>query len=355
MKKYLNKGLMYQWFNSAKAAIMIGIAVWGLIANSMLNSILRQVRGDIAHSYSDYFTSANLPEYIFLGFIFLAIYFISGGMNKRNTTMFLSSGPYTKKQIKYNELIGLLITLILFIVTYIYIATTFYIRNNELLSIVNGYWNIIGIEVIRLILFGMIGILFMLIVDTLFSNSVMALAGMIFIIPGSLMAIIAKTMDIFNYWGIRYNVSINGEISSLLYGNKEHMYNPNILMDSISANFINIKELSIEVIIILVIITIMLAIFNAAQRKYKLEAGTKIFSSKINENIIVILSSLGIGIFVDLLLLDSFKNNMMYKTGEYLPLMGVDLVKALGADILCIGIIGIIAYKVIKKILKTIN
>lgn len=202
MKKYLNKGLMYQWFNSAKAAIMIGIAVWGLIANSMLNSRLWQVRNDIAHSYSDYFRSFNLPEYVFLGFIFLAIYFISGGINKRNTTMFLSSGPYTKKQIKYNELIGLLITLILFVLTYIYIATTFYVRNNELLSIVNGYWNIMGIEVIRLILFGMIGILFMLIVDTLFSNSVMALVGMIFIIPGSLIAIMGKLIQISNYWGL---------------------------------------------------------------------------------------------------------------------------------------------------------
>lgn len=355
MKKYLNKGLMYQWFNSAKAAIMIGIVVWGFIANSMLNSTLWQVRNDIAHSYSDYFISSQLPEYVFLGFIFLAIYFISGGMNKRNTTMFLSSGPYTKKQIKYNELIGLLITLILFIVTYIYIAITFYVRNNELLSIVNGYWNIIGIEVIRLILFGIIGILFMLIVDTLFSNSVMALVGMIFIIPGSLMAIIAKTMDIFNYWGIRYNVSIGDEISYLLYGNKEHMYNPNILMDSISANFINIKELSIELIITLVIIAIMLAIFNTAQRKYKLEAGTKIFSSKINENIIVTLASLGIGIFIDALVLNNFKNNMMYKTGQYIPLMGMDLVKVLGADILCIGIIGIIANIIIKRILKTIG
>ena len=355
MKKYLNKGLMYQWFNSSKAAVMIGIVVWGFIANSMFNSTLWRVRHNIERSYSDYFRSFDLPEYVFLGFIFLAIYFISGGMNKRNTTMFLSSGPYNKKQIKYNELIGLLITLILFIVTYIYIAITFYVRNNELLSIVNGYWNIMGIEVIRLILFGMIGILFMLIVDTLFSNSVMALIGMIFIIPGSVMAIMGKLIQISNYWGVRYNVSISGEISYLLYGNKEHMYNPNILMDSISADFINIKKLSIEVIITLVIIAIMLAIFNTAQRKYKLEAGTKIFSSKINENIIVTLASLGIGIFVDLLLLNNFKNNMLYKTGGYLPLMGMDLVKVLGADILCIGIIGIIAYKVMKKILKTIN
>lgn len=355
MKKYLNKGLMYQWFNSAKAAIMIGIVFWGFIANSMLNSRLWQVRSDIAHSNSDYFSSFYLNEYVFLGFIFLAIYFISGGINKRNTTMFLSSGPYTKKQIKYNELIGLLITLMLFIVTYIYIAITFYIRNNELLSIVNGYWNIMSIEVIRLILFGIIGILFMLIVDKLFSNSAMALVGMIFIIPGSLMAIMGKLMDIFNYWGIGNNVSISDEISYLLYGNEERMHNPNILMDSISASFINIKELSIEVIITLVIIAIMLAIFNTAQRKYKLETGTKIFSSKNNENILVTLASLGIGIFADLLLLDSFKSDMMFKTGEYMPLIGSDLVKVLAADLLCIAIIGIIAQRIIKKMLKTIG
>lgn len=355
MKKYLNKGLIYQWFNSAKAAIIIGIAVWGLIANSILNSRLWQVRNDIARSESDYFTASYLSEYVFLGFIFLAIYFISGGINKRNTTMFLSSGPYTKKQIKYNELIGLLITLILFVVTYIYIATTFYIRNNELLSIVNGYWSIIGIEVIKLILFGIIGILFMLIVEKLFSNSVMALVGMIFIIPGSIIAIISKLAHIFNYWGIGDNQSISRKIDYLLYASKEQNHNYKILMDKISANLINIKDLSIEIIIILVIIAIMLVIFNIAQRKYKLEAGTKIFSSSTNEKIIVTLVSVGIGIFVDILLLERSVSTMMYKTGEYSPLIGIDLVKALGADILCIAIIGVVANKIIKKVLRTIG
>ena len=33
MKKYLNKGLLYSWFNCAKAPIIIGIFIWGVIAN----------------------------------------------------------------------------------------------------------------------------------------------------------------------------------------------------------------------------------------------------------------------------------------------------------------------------------
>ena len=38
MNKYFNKGLLYQWFNSAKMAILLGIIVWGIWANSMVEN-----------------------------------------------------------------------------------------------------------------------------------------------------------------------------------------------------------------------------------------------------------------------------------------------------------------------------
>ena len=34
MKKYLNKGLIYQWFNSAKMMILLGVIAWGFASNS---------------------------------------------------------------------------------------------------------------------------------------------------------------------------------------------------------------------------------------------------------------------------------------------------------------------------------
>lgn len=356
MKKYLNKGLLYLWFNAAKVPIMLGTILWGFIANSILNSNLQNVRNDIAYSGTDYFRSTNVREYCLLGFIFLAIYFIAGGTNKRNSTMFLSSGPYTKKQIKYNELLGLLITLVLFVITYIYIATTFYIRNSQLISIVNGYENIIIIETIKIILFGIIGILFMLIVDMLFANSIIAVLSMILIIPESIMIIIAKIQSILRYFGIGNGESIATQIEYLKYGTKESIYRPNGLLDNITINQITGKRLIFEIGVTIAIAMIMLLLFNRDQRKYKLENGNKIFSSKVNENMIVTLASIGAATLVDFLIIENnFIDNMLYNEGEFIPLVGRNLLKALGCDALCILIIGFIAYRIIKKILKNVG
>ena len=98
----------------------------------------------------------------------------------------------------------------------------------------------------------------------------------------------------------------------------------------------------------------MLIIFNIAQKRYKLESSNKIFSSKTNGNIIVILVSIALGSLASFIFISEFVNNMQRRSGEYLPLFGLNLVKGLGADILCVTIIAFIAHKVIKKILKNI-
>lgn len=355
MKKYLNKGLLYFWFNSAKVPIMLGLIFWGFLANSLLYSNLQNVKNNIAYSGTDYFRTLFAGEYFLLGFIFLAIYFMSGGGNKRNSTMFLTSGPYTKKQIRYNELIGLLITLILFVITYIYITVTFYVRNSQLLSIVNGYEKVIAIEVIRITLLGIIGISFMLIVDTLFTNSIIAILAMILLIPESIILIFTKLFSILDYFGIGNGESIGGKLDTLWYASKGHSYIPNALIEGIAINDITFKRLIFQIIITIVICIVILFVFNIAQRKYKLESGNKIFSSKFNENILVTLASIGAATFINVLTIqDGFIDNMTTITGGFMPLLGMDLIKVLTIDILSIGIISFISYKILKKILKTV-
>lgn len=351
MKKYLNKGLLYAWFNSAKAPIIIGMLVWGFMANLLIQDKLNELKSRISHNFFNYITAETLDKYLMLGIIFIAICFIGQGVNKRNTAMFLSSGPYTKKQIKYNEFISLLITLIIFIITYIYIALMAYIRNKEFLSIVEGYEIIIFIEVIRIFLFGIIGIVFMLIIDSMFSNSLIGFICMISVIPASIMIIIVKIFETLDYLVVRdnytmYNESANSEIQGCT---------SSILLDSITVREITIKQLSFEIVITLIIILIMLIIFNIAQSRYKLESCNKIFSSKTNGNIVVSLMSIALGSLASELLLSDFINDMQRKNGEYLPLAGGDLVKALSLDILCVGVVGFIAYKIIKKILRSVS
>lgn len=358
MKKYLNKGLIYSWFNCAKMPIIIGIFVWGFIANMIIQDNLSQLKNDIAYKFSNDISTTSIGEYFMLGVIFTAIYFISKGINKRNTEMFLSSGPHTKKQIKYNELICLLITLVFFTLTYAYIALMAYVRNREFLAIVEGYQSIMLIEIARIILIGIIGIIFMLIIDSMFSNSVMGFIGMISVIPISIALIIGKFISILYYFGLKGNYSLLEGIIRLILGNPtvgEYAESMRIiLLERASSRKITFNQLSIEIIIALICILIMLIIFNIAQNRYKLESSNKIFSSKTNGNIIVILVATALGSLASFIFVSEFVNDMQNRTGDYLPLFGLDLVKGLGADVLCVIIIGFIAHKIIKKILKNI-
>lgn len=348
MKKYLNKGLIYNWFNSAKVPIIVGLLIWGFIANEIISSELTQTKLRIADSFSNGFATINIESYFGLGVIFVAIYFIAQGINKRNAAMFLASGPYTKKQIKYNELMCLLITLVFFVVIYAYIALMAYIRNRGFLSIVEGYGLIILIEISRIVLIGIIGIMFMLTVDLLFSNTVIGFISMIFVIPISIYVILMKVFETIDYTRIYSRHVVANSANS-----EFQRYTIKVLIESGTLREISLRELFFEIVIALIIIVIMFFIFNVTQKRYKLECCNKIFSSKTNENILVILIATAIGSFASLFLLSDFINNIQHSTdGDYLPLTGIALFKALSVDLFCVAIVGFISYKIMKKVLK---
>jgi hypothetical protein len=353
MEKYLNKGLLYAWFNSAKIAISIGMFVWGVISYKIIEGNLMGMKSEIAHNFNNYFYTTTLNEYVLLGVIFIAIYSIAKGINKRNTEMFLSSGPYTKKQIRFNELICLLVTLILFIVTYIYIAIMISISHKEFLSIVEGYQEIITIEILKITLFGIIGIVFMLIIDSMFSNSAVGFFCMISIIPVSIFIIIMKICSTISYIGVGNKRSLLNLIEGINPNDEYRKSMPNVLLNKTNMKDITINELSIEVIIALAVIVLMLILYSIVQRKYKLEKCNKIFSSKTNENIIVTLISIGIASFGDFFILSDYIRGMQGKNG-HAPLVGTSLAKGLGAEIICIMVIGFIAYKIIKRVLRNV-
>ena len=352
MKKYLNKGLIYNWFNSAKIPIIIGLLSWGFIANSIITIELNKTKLQIAESFSNDFSTTNLENYFGLGVVFIAIYFIAQGINKRNTAMFLASGPYTKKQIKYNELMCVLITLIFFVLTYVYIAFMAYIRNRELLAIIEGYRSIVLIEIARIVLIGIIGIMFMLTVDLLFSNAVIGLISMIFVMPISIYIVVVKIFETIEYTGIYSRYALENNINSL--DSEFQKYTIKVLINRGTIREVRLRELFFEIVIALSIIAIMFFIFNVTQKRYKLECCNKIFSSKTNENIILSLVATAIGSFASLFLLSGFINNMQRRNGEYLPLGGLNLVKGLGADLFCVVIVGGIAYTIMKKVLKAL-
>ena len=353
MKKYFNKALMYQWFNSTKIAILIGILTWGFLSNNMIRWGISDVKSMIAYNATNSFYTFRIEQYFPLGVIFIAIYFIGQGINKRNNDMFLYNGPYTKKQLRINHLICLLITLILFIMTYVYIAIMAYIRNIELMSIVDGYFNVMAFEFLKVIILGTIGILFLIICDLLFSNIAASIIGIVFVLPISCIAIINKISFIISYFGVRKEISIMGIIDRSIYGNGSYIL-ANPILRSISIRNINLKYLCVEILTMLIVIGIMLIIFNISSKNYKLENSTKLFTSKKAEKFILIMLSISVGIVLESLIANSILNNILYIRNNGI-LFGKDLIFTMGAEIITIGILTFIILHICKRVVKKIS
>ena len=341
MNKYFNKGLLYQWFNSAKMAILLGIIVWGIWANSMVENNISIISNTISYNFLNSFSTYDLFVYGILGIIFAGIHFMSQGINKRNNNMFLTSAPYTKKQIKYNEFICLMSTLVVFIFVMIYINLMAYVRYYELMQIIDGYFTVLGIEVIRMILFGTLGILILLIIDSMFSNTIMGIICMLTILPVSFFFILLRLFSI-----LAYIPSGNGKsIRYYLDFNVFHLNNI-YLLDSVAIRFIDKKYLITEIIIVLVIIAIALGIYFLIQKKYKLESNTKMFTSKLNKKIVVVFSSLGAGAIASSIIM-----NKIY----YESLIETSPLKTLGIELIIIIVSSILANKLINKVIKNIE
>lgn len=353
MNRYFNKALMYQWFNSTKIVILIGILVWAFISNQLINSGIYNVKHMISYKASNSFYTLNIDQYFPLGIIFIAIYFIGQGINKRNNDMFLYNGPYTKKQLRINQLICLLITLTLFTVTYVYIAIMAYLRNRGLMDIIDGYFNVMLIEFMKVIILGVIGILFLMICDLLFSNIASSIIGIIFVLPISCISIIGKTLSIMEYFGIRKENSVMGIITSNFYNRDMYTYiNP--IIRSVSIRNINLKYLCAEILIMLISIAIMLIVFNISSKNYKIENSTKIFTSKKSEKFILIISSIGCGIIVESVLFNSILNNKLYIQNNGI-LFGKELIFTICTEVIIIGIIASIIFYISKKAIKKIS
>lgn len=352
MKKYICKGLMYQWFNSAKSIIFLGLIVWGYISYAFIGQEIEQMSWKIASEYNNYFGTYDLYNYSLLFIIFVIIHFSGQGLNKRNNLMFLNSSPYTKKQIKHNEILCLILTGALFIIVFVYMSFIRYMNYRNLLSIVEGYFSVIGIEVLKMILFGIVSVLFIMIIDSMFSNSIVGLVCMMSAIPFSLFAIIGEITKISEYVAVKDGKNIY----SLIRKSCDEKYRRtfiNPLTDSAPIDHMYFSNMMVDIVIALVIIFILFVVYNKMQKLNSLEYGTKIFSSKINEKIIRILCSIGAGCFAALILVLKYTDELMStKRGMYEALTGVDLIKALSADVLCVVISAFICNFILKKILK---
>ena len=94
----------------------------------------------------------------------------------------------------------------------------------------------------------------------------------------------AKFISVLNYFGIFW-WKISNNIFGIVEDNNRKCIN--ILFCSGHYNTNEIWMIVNGIIFLMFLIGIMLIIFNGAEKRAKLENGNKIFSNKVNENIIV--------------------------------------------------------------------
>ena len=114
MKKYYNKALFYQSFYNGKWGILGGSILFFLIMYSSMSGNLNNLKYQISNleGNSIYLNSSFFVISTFL--IILLVYVMITGFNKRNNITFITSGPYTKEEVKRNEFLFLFFTLCLF-------------------------------------------------------------------------------------------------------------------------------------------------------------------------------------------------------------------------------------------------
>lgn len=356
MKKFYNKGLIYEWFASTKLFIILGMFFWGYLAQNIISDKIYMTKSDIAHNYINIYSTITLERYFYLAFIFIAIYFISQGINKRNNLMFLTSSPFTKKQIKYNNILCLFITLMLFVLTYIYVAFIMSIKFAPVLSIIDGYFKVTCIEVLRIMLFGISGIIFMLIIDTMFSNSIVGFIFMIAVIPESLMFMFAKIMSSISHYLSKRPFSI---IERIFGGNgdysKSYVNNFDLRVIGPYNIDIGLKNIFIFICIQLLIILTLFIVFTLIQKINVIEFSTNIFTSKTSERLTKIIASIGAASFASYIIIDNYLSKFYSEYGYDYTLSGTNLLKVLSIDIISFALVALITNLILKKIFKAVD
>ena len=179
MKKYYNKALFYQSFYNGKWGILGGSILFFLIMYSSMNSNLNNLKYQISNleGNSIYLDSSFFVITTFL--IILLVYVMITGFNKRNNITFITSGPYTKEEVKRNEFLFLFFTLCLFTLVAAYAIMCVYIRNKELLPYVYNPWVNYIFIIAKIFTLGLAFIVYLSFMDMFFSNLIFTLIALV--------------------------------------------------------------------------------------------------------------------------------------------------------------------------------
>lgn len=198
MKNIIKKSLIYQWFYTTKWILLLATVMWSFLSYIFIfGSKVEQFKNNVSQ-----FISNNTPVIqplgivIFIGLL-IFVYISGNGIKKRSKIISINSGPYTRDQIFWNNVLCNMLVLILFIAIYFYLGLCFKFKYNDLFNYSPNYFSVLFLDILKLFSLGFITLSYTLFMDKLFSNSIVAIITIV-LVPISLFLFISVNLRVMS-------------------------------------------------------------------------------------------------------------------------------------------------------------
>lgn len=308
MKPLYNKALMYQFFYLGKWALLVSMLIYGIVTYGILNTNLTTLSFNISSLEGNTLDNSNESYVILLCLILFLLYVVVTGFNKRSNMTFLTSGPYSKEEIKKNEILFLAISLFLLVFTFLYINICLYLRYNSLLSLANSEYIVLFSSTMRLLIVGTAFIAYLTFMDMLFSNTIISILAMIgtpiiLTVNVTLISYIAHILNSFHL----YYFSLGRVISNIVMAIINYVFGNRIIYD---------KTVYISIIIILIITVIAFLITWRINKNFALNKINNFFAFPRVEGIVFSIISFTISLVGLVMIIRTLLNfNYLYYSG----------------------------------------
>ncbi|MDD6796258.1 MAG: hypothetical protein PUE01_12755 [Clostridiaceae bacterium] len=275
MNKFYNKALMYQTFLRGKWTLIVGMFLFTFVTILQTVDNMTEIEMNLAQLSSDRVSLRQFPVMLLMLAILVVLYMVITGFNKRNNLTYFHSGPFNKNQIKINEIIFLGFSLLIMIFIYAYINICFYFKNRVLMELCYGYFISYFFNILRMIIAGIIFIGYIIFMDSLFSNLVLAVFSMLAAPLAVLFDVffvlqLTRQLDLFQ----NFASNIVENIFSLLEYTFAYLFNLYELNDLIRRN--DLWILAVAIFSIVIIVTLYTLIYFS-NKKFKVNNMNKLF------------------------------------------------------------------------------
>lgn len=310
MKKLYNKALFYQYLYTGKWPILFGVIIFFISTYGETQTMFSSLKMNISLIVSNKMETRGILYLFIICVALFVIYIFITGFNKRNNLTFLNSSPFTRKEIKQNEILFLLLSLIIFVFIFLYVNICLYYNQRELLSISSMYISTLVNDTLRLFYIGFLFIIYLEFMDMIFSNTVFTIISMM-IFPFAIIINFLCILSILDFLGVYTfgNYSINIIILNKIEDSIRYL-----IIGNLSPSLI--EKIMIYLVLSLIII-LGLIFIDKINKEFTINNINKFFSFIIVKKIFLWITSLSIVNFIFTIIIGSCINKFYYEKFYY--------------------------------------